>query len=54
MSANPNPPVANMHNLMIQLGAAAPNTVISGSAYSGAIGSPQVARVSAKKASKRR
>jgi hypothetical protein len=54
MSANPNPKVANMHNLMVQLGAAAPNTVISGSAYSAARPSAQAARAYAKKIAKRR
>jgi len=50
MSANPRLPVANMQNLMIQLGAAVASTVISGSALD-ADGSQQIV---SRKASKRR
>jgi len=55
MSANSNPPVANMMNLLVQIGAAAPNTIISGSALGQTVFTGRnKPRVSAKKARRRR
>ena len=53
MSANPTPTIANMQNLMVQLGAAVPNTVITGSSTAFSFG-PVQARRAARKPAKRR
>jgi hypothetical protein len=54
MSANPRQPVANMQNLMVQLGAAVANTVISGSAMHTDVSTEPVRKVVAKKTARRR
>ena len=50
MSATPTRPIASMQNLMIQLGAAVPNTMITGSAvgYQSSASAKPVARKTAK------
>lgn len=54
MSANPTSTIANMQNLMIQLGAAVPNTVIAGSSVGGLTFGPVQAQRAPRKLARRR
>jgi hypothetical protein len=54
MSTTPTTSIANMQNLMIQLGTAVPNTIIVGSSTEGfAKAAPKMQRSKAKKTTRR-